>query len=142
MASKLVSVLVVDDEEEITRTLRVHLELRGFEVETAGSGAAALALLDGRRFDIVLLDIRMPAMDGVALLAKIKESHGDTIGIMVTAAADLAKVLSARIYGASDYMLKPFADFEEFDAILQRASHQVKRWDAILETIRQRRQLA
>ncbi|HOX24495.1 MAG TPA: response regulator [Candidatus Krumholzibacteria bacterium] len=136
MDKRDVRVLVVDDEEGIVKALQLHLEMQGYTVETAGSGPEALAALERHRYDVVLSDIMMAEMDGVELLMRIKEKHGDTIVVMITAADSLAKVLSCRLYGAADYLLKPFDDLDAVTAVVDRAYQKLQRWEEVMNNVR------
>lgn len=102
--------LVVDDMEHNRDVLARRLERQGHTVAVAPGGAEALALLSGSGFDLVLLDIMMPGMDGYEVLARIK-AHPDlrhTPVIMITALDDLESVVRCIEIGAADYLTKPF----------------------------------
>ncbi len=135
----MVRILVVDDEEEILQALQVHLELEGYYVETSISAAQALNKIDEKGFHIVLTDINMPAMDGIELLEEIKRRTGDAIVIMITAYTSMMKVLSSRLYGASDFVLKPFSDLTAVDTVIERAFQQIQRWENVLEAVREKK---
>ncbi len=131
-----VRILAVDDEEDILMALQTHLEMDGYQVEIAASAKEALEKINEQTFQIILTDINMPKMDGLELLEKVKELRGDAIVIMITAYTSLMKVLNSRIYGAADYILKPFRDLSEVDEVVERAFEQIKRWDNILSETR------
>lgn len=133
MNPKDVRILLVDDEKGILETLKTHLELDGYQVDTANSAKEALDVFQKQPYHVVMTDINMPVMDGLVLLEEIKAIRGDTIVIMITAYTSLTKVLMSRIHGASDYVLKPFRDLSEVDAALQRAVEQIDRWNKIIE---------
>lgn len=78
-------ILVVDDEENIRELFREELEEMGYEVTTAPSGPQALAIMDSKKFDLVTLDIRMPEMDGLETLGKMKEKDSSLPVILCTA---------------------------------------------------------
>ncbi|HUX07658.1 MAG TPA: response regulator [Acidobacteriota bacterium] len=69
------SALIVDDQEAVGRTLKRHLEMDGFDVQTVGNGIDALALLKARAYSVVFLDLMLPDMTGLALLAKLKSDN-------------------------------------------------------------------
>ena len=139
MSASLIKVLVVDDELEILQSLQTNLELDGYFVRTANSAEKAMQLLSEDEFDIVLTDINMPVRDGIDLLADIKEKHCQAIVIMITAYDSMAKVLTSRLYGAFDFVLKPFGDLSELGRVMTVARHQIERWDVVLEELRQRK---
>jgi len=135
-----VRILAVDDEEDILRALQTHLEMDGYQVEIAESAKEALEKINEQTFQIILTDINMPKMDGIELLEKVKELRGDAIVIMITAYTSLMKVLNSRIYGAADYILKPFRDLSEVDEVVERAFEQIQRWDNVLSETRKIKQ--
>lgn len=103
-------VLVVDDEEFLRFLVREWLEQAGYTVEEASDGREALDKLDGRgwAFDILLTDIRMPKMDGIALLGEWLKRSPTTAGVVMSANAELDTAVSALKLGACDYITKPF----------------------------------
>ena len=101
-------ILVVDDEDQIRALLRTTLELEGYKVHVASSGAEALAALELSNFELVLTDIVMPDLDGLALLEKIHQQSPNLPVVMVTAVHDIAVAIDAMRRGAHDYLLKPF----------------------------------
>jgi len=139
MEKNMVRILVVDDEEEILQALQIHLELEGYYVETANSADKALSIIDNKGFHIVLTDINMPKKDGIELLEAIKQKTGDAIVIMITAYTSMMKVLSSRLYGATDFILKPFGDLTEVDRVIDRAYQQIQRWEDVLEEVRDKK---
>ena len=99
--------LVVDDESDICDFVRTFFKDRGFQVLTALNGEEALAAVKKERLDVVLLDIKMKGMDGLATLKHIKEFDRSIKIIMVTALADQDKMHEAYKLGACDYITKP-----------------------------------
>lgn len=104
------SLLVVDDTEISRDLMKRQLERQGHLVTTVGSGKEALAILQGRTFDLVLLDIMMPDMSGYQVLQQLKSSniYGDIAVIVVSALDDMDSVVQCIRLGAEDYLLKPF----------------------------------
>jgi DNA-binding NtrC family response regulator len=100
-------VMVVDDEEKVRRYLSRLLENRGFTVDAAPDGEAALALLADRDFDVVLLDVLMPGLDGIAVLKEIKKRRPLTEVIILTGNASVNTGVAGMQHGAIDYLLKP-----------------------------------
>ncbi|HEY5163633.1 MAG TPA: HD domain-containing phosphohydrolase [Terriglobales bacterium] len=114
-------ILIVDDEEAIREIVHSMLTLSGFRCQQAASGAEALALLEsGEEFELILTDLMMGGMDGIALLERTKEKYPDVPVVMVTAVHDISVALAAIRNGAYDYLLKPF-EREQLLAIVRRA---------------------
>src|SRR5256712_3104132 len=107
-------ILVVDDEAPVREVLTEYFTTEGYAVEGAGSGAEALTVVRGGRADLVLLDVRMPGLDGVQVLRKIREINEDVPVIMVTANEDVGLAKETLRWGACDYVAKPF-DFDYLD---------------------------
>jgi two-component system copper resistance phosphate regulon response regulator CusR len=111
-------VLVVDDSERVRNTLASGLREHGMAVETAADGAEALALLDSLPFDLVVLDLMMPRMDGTQVLRTLK-SRSQRPRILVLSARDQVQDrVDALNLGADDYLVKPFAFDELFARLL------------------------
>jgi DNA-binding NtrC family response regulator len=100
-------ILVVDDEERYRTTLRKMLTAQGLEVVSLGSGPEALDELKNQPYDVVVLDIRMPGMDGVEVLAEIKKIRPETEVIILTGHASVDAALEIIKRGGYDYLLKP-----------------------------------
>ena len=114
-------ILVVDDEETIREIVSSMLTGAQFQCRQADSGAQALSILEsGEEFDLVLSDLMMAEMDGIALLEKSKERYPDVPVVMVTAVHDLSVALQALRNGAYDYLLKPF-ERDQLLAMVRRA---------------------
>ena len=105
------SVLVVDDEPEILRLIRDHLERAGFEVVTASDGTEALAAARRRRPDLVVLDLGLPGIDGLDVARSLRRD-GEVPIIMVTARTDEIDRVAGLELGADDYVSKPFSPRE------------------------------
>jgi CheY-like chemotaxis protein len=101
------SVLVVDDSQGICQTMSMILKRKGFDVECAGDGPAAIEKVRMRPFDVVLLDIRLPGMDGVEVFRKLKPALPGTRFAMMTAYALEDKVRAALDFGAETVFYKP-----------------------------------
>ena len=113
-------VLVVDDEENIRVVLRTLLRRHGYEVETAGSGEDALALVEGFGPDFVLTDVRMPKMGGLDLLATLRAKNHPATVIVMSAYGNVDLAIEAMQAGAYDYVQKPFKP-EEIVLALRKA---------------------
>ena len=118
MENKL-KILIVDDETNLLRTLSDILRENGFEVSVAKNARAALEMLGKEGFDIALIDIRMPGMDGVELLERIKEKHERLEAIIMTAYGTIETAVKATKLGAYAYMLKPL-DIDELLVNIQK----------------------
>ena len=116
---KKIKIIVVDDELSIRESLKGWLLQDGYQVETAASGPEALTKHGEQRFDIMLIDVKMPEMDGLTLLKKIKETDPDIAIIMMTAYGAIQDAVEAMKLGAHDYLLKPF-DLEEFSLTIEK----------------------
>ena len=117
-------ILVVDDEKTLVKGMKFNLENEGYEVECAYDGAAALDLAREGRFDLIILDVMMPEMDGIEACMKIREFSNVPI-IMLTAKSEDADKLMGFECGADDYLTKPFNILElkaRVRALLRRAA--------------------
>src|SRR3954454_4195487 len=114
-------ILIVDDEEGVRSFLAEALEGEGTEIETARDGDEAAALLDGKGFDVVVTDLKMPGRDGLALLAKIRAEQPDTQVIMLTAHGTVESAVQAMKSGAFDYLQKPIGSPVELRLLVSRA---------------------
>ncbi|MGA6924137.1 MAG: response regulator, partial [Desulfosarcina sp.] len=113
-------VLLVDDEDRFAMQMRILLEKRHFQVVTAGDGLQALDLIAAQPFDAVVMDIRMPTMDGLTALGRIQEKQPAPAVIMLTGHATLETGIEALRQGAFDYLMKP-CDIEDLVAKLNQA---------------------
>ena len=102
-----IRVLLVDDEPVFVDTMSKVLKARGYEVGAAAGGVAALEELRFNRYDVVVLDLRMPGMDGIATLERIRKRDPLLPVILLSGHADMSKAVEAMQHGAVDYMLKP-----------------------------------
>jgi DNA-binding NtrC family response regulator len=100
-------VLLVDDEEEFITTLAQRLETRNLKVSTATSGTEAVEIVNANDFDVILLDLAMPGMDGLQTLEKIKAEHPEAEIIMLTGHGTIEAGIEAMKRGAEDFLEKP-----------------------------------
>jgi two-component system, NtrC family, response regulator AtoC len=112
-------ILVADDDEGISTLLHDLLSDEGYTVEVAHNGGEVVNRLQGRNFDLLLLDVRMPGSDGLTILEQLRKTGNDIPVIMITAHATSSTAIRAMQIGAYDYLLKPF-EVEEVILILQR----------------------
>jgi len=119
-------VLVIDDEQVVRHSVTRALENEHCTVEQAGSGASGLQALARQPFDVVLLDLRMPEMDGVETLGRIKQRWPDTEVVVITGYPTVETAKQAVRLGAYDYVAKPVGCDEV--AQITRNAMQHKRW--------------
>ena len=109
MAGEQERVMVVDDEETVRSLLQRTLEEAGYDVDTAANGEEALDRMSQLSIGVVFLDVKMPGMSGMEVLAKLTADWPDTCVIMATAVGDAQTVVEAMKIGAYDYITKPFS---------------------------------
>lgn len=113
------SILIVDDDEVMQETLSDVLKKRGYEIFSIGSGNGALSMMKKNVIDLILLDMRLPDIDGLEVLKKIKEFDTEILVIMMTAYSDVQTAVSAMKSGAYDYINKPF-ELEELKLLIEK----------------------
>ncbi|MFH0989077.1 MAG: response regulator [bacterium] len=101
-------ILVVDDEDALRTVLSAELEGEGYKVNMAADGAEAISILKLQEFDLILLDIKMPNVDGFEVLKFIKDNHPKSKVIMLTGFADLKNAIESKKLGAEDFVSKPY----------------------------------
>ena len=119
----MAKILIVDDEPRIRELIRENLQYSGYTCEEAGDGSAALSLLSGGGYDLVILDLMMPQVDGLTACMRIREFSNVPI-IMLTARSEDADKIIGLESGADDYITKPFNILElkaRIRALLRRA---------------------
>jgi DNA-binding NtrC family response regulator len=121
---KKISILVVDDEESVRDSLNIWFTEDGYRVAGAENASKALAILESDHFDIVLADIKMPGMDGLEMLRRIKALNKESIVIVMTAFATVDTAVKALKDGAFDYVTKPF-DPDDLSHLVRNASKQI-----------------
>ncbi|MBO6933648.1 MAG: sigma-54-dependent Fis family transcriptional regulator [Deltaproteobacteria bacterium] len=114
-------ILVADDEPNLRRVLRAQLERDGWEVHTAEDGEAAWQTLQEHHVDVVISDLRMPGLDGMALLERMVREHPSVPLIMITAHGTVDTAVEALKLGAFDYVTKPF-DRDELKHVIDKAA--------------------
>ena len=117
------NILVVDDEKEIADLLEIHLMSQDYDVTKAHTGAECIELLNKNKFDLILLDVMMPKMDGLETLKRIRESSNVPV-IMVTAKTTEKDKIQGLTLGADDYITKPIKPLE----LLARVKAQLRRY--------------
>ncbi|MBK6964566.1 MAG: sigma-54-dependent Fis family transcriptional regulator [Bacteroidales bacterium] len=122
--AKKISILIVDDEESVRDSLYNWFIEDGYRVECAENAKLALTMLESDSFDIILADIKMPGMDGLEMLRRIKSLKKDSIVIIMTAFAAVDTAVQALKDGAFDYITKPF-DPDDLSHLIRNASKQI-----------------
>ncbi len=120
----MTKILIIEDEAKIARFVELELKHEGYEVETAEDGVEAMQLASEKDFDLIIMDLMMPNMDGLEACRRIREISGTPI-IMLTAKGEDTDKLIGFEYGADDYMTKPFNIMElkaRIRAILRRSA--------------------
>ena len=120
-----IRVLIVEDNEVFRRPLQRTLEAAGYEVVAVPSGEDALDVLDRSTVDVLLTDHRLPGMDGVQLITRVKAIHPALAVIVMTAYGTTESAVEARRHGADDYLVKPF-EMPDLLRTLHRALAQQK----------------
>ena len=118
-------VFLVEDEPSLTRTVSDMLRANGYDVETCGDGQQALTTANERAYDLILLDVMLPSLDGFEIAAGLRRLGVDTPILMLTARDELSDKVAGLKSGADDYLTKPFESEEllaRIEALIRRAS--------------------
>lgn len=129
----MVDILVVDDDPEIIDLLRLDLELMGFHVDYTSDGSSALKKAESKRYDLIVLDVMMPKMDGFEACKKIRANRtsGNVPIILLTAKGTIEDKIRGFNAGADDYLVKPF----EFQELMVRMRALFRRTGTLNQTI-------
>ena len=117
--------MIVDDELIVRESLLNWFGKYGHEVHTAASGQEALEKIEQKPFQLLFVDIKMPGMDGLELLERVKEEYPDTLVVIITAYGSIESAARAMRAGASDYLLKPFKP-DQLSLVMERILNQQK----------------
>ncbi len=117
------TILICDDEKDIVAALKIYLEAEGYRTLAAYSGAEALETLAREDVQLVLMDVMMPAMDGITAMARLRETSNVPVILLTAKSEDTDKVLGLNV-GADDYVTKPFNPVE----LLARVRSQLRRY--------------
>src|SRR3990170_6343884 len=116
------NILVVDDDEDILELIERHLSNKGYEVVTAYDGEQALPLLEKVKFDLVITDLKMPKIDGMEVLRKVKEKDPNIEVVILTGHGTMDTVIEAlRDGGAFDYLQKPLYNIKQLSFVTKKA---------------------
>jgi DNA-binding NtrC family response regulator len=119
------NIMVVDDELIVRESLKGWLDKFGYRVDTAEDAQGALKKFETETYDLLFVDIKMPGMDGIELLKRVKEDQPDLIVVMITAHGSIESAIEAMKAGAGDYLMKPF-DPEDLELLVEKLA-QTKR---------------
>lgn len=124
------TILICDDDRDIRRALRIYLTGEGYRVLEAENGQQALEVLEGSQADLVLMDVMMPGLDGLAATMKLREKNSVPVILLTAKSEDTDKILGLTV-GADDYVTKPFNPLE----LIARVKAQLRRtaWSAAQE---------
>ena len=131
-------ILLIDDEEIVHQTLSPYLQDSGHQVDNVREGLKAIELIKAKEYDLALIDVRMPGMDGLSLLSRISEIRPDLSSVIITGHGNMEMVIQALRSGAADFLTKPIK-LLELDAVLEKSIrlHQLRKDQRHLrETIR------
>jgi DNA-binding NtrC family response regulator len=121
-------ILIVDDEADIRNSLKRRYQLKGYEVDTADQGGSALALLEQKPYQVVISDIKMPGIDGIELLRRIRAEYPMTRVIIMTGYVTLENGLACLRHGADTCIFKPLEDLTEMDQAIVNALKFLDHW--------------
>jgi len=113
-------ILIVDDEPIVLRSCQRILRGEDYEIDVCGDGLSALGMINENDYDVLILDIKMPRMDGIEVLRRVKEARPDIDVIMITGLHDIGTAVQAMKLGALDYLPKPFEP-EQLQMLVERA---------------------
>ena len=123
---KKLSVLVVDDEEVVRTGISRVLEKQVLSIHTAGDGSEALEIMANQTIDFVLLDIKMPGMDGIEVLQHIRATYPNTVVVMITGHPTIQSAIECTKLGAVDYLVKPFR-VDELESLVLKAQNELSK---------------
>ena len=140
MAESKGRILVIDDEAEIRESLQALLGLEGYEVDSAPDGAAGLAALEARAYDMVLLDLMLPDRSGLEVLEELRRYDAATPVAVITAYGSVESAVAAMKLGAADFLEKPFDDVAILDTVKSALARREKAYqhDALREQVSER----
>lgn len=130
------TLLIVDDEENIRKSLSRRYKLNGYDVDTATDGKDALKKMEDKAYRVVISDIKMPIMDGVELLRRIRKDYPMTRVIMMTGYVTLENALACLRHGADTCIFKPFKEMVEMDKAIENALAYLKHWEDKLSELK------
>src|SRR5262245_49462414 len=136
MSAEQIRVLVIDDEEPHAQAVAESLERIGYECDVATSGPAGAEKIGNEDFDVVITDLKMDSIDGLALLRKAKMELPDAEVVLITGHGDIKTAVTAMQHGAATYLTKP-VDITELRAVVDKAAQRQRLARTNLELHRQ-----
>lgn len=130
-----IKILIVDDEKDITSTLKRYFAFEKYNVQVTNDPYSALKLIHEENFLIVISDIAMPGMDGIELLTRIKKYNGMIQVIMITGYVTLENILTCLRVGADDCFLKPLKDLDLLKKAIDDATSKLSKWRNLMSDI-------
>jgi two-component system, OmpR family, alkaline phosphatase synthesis response regulator PhoP len=127
MSEKKFSILLVEDEENLQEALKLNLELEGYEVSTSNDGATALKMVSQEYFDLIILDVMLPEVDGITVCETIRLNNADVPILILSAKTSSADRVLGLKKGADDYLAKPF----NLEELLLRVKKLIKKSERI-----------
>jgi DNA-binding NtrC family response regulator len=128
-----IKLLIIDDEERFLKTTKTLLEKKGFDVYTSINGLNGLEILQNKRIDVVILDVKMPGLDGIEVLRRIKAKYPLVEVIMLTGHSTTESAVEGLKLGAFDYLIKPC----DIAVLKEKAENAYEKKDNMEEKIRQ-----
>ncbi len=110
-------ILLLEDEPSVAKGLKMVMDEQGYDVDLAGTGQAALDAFRAGRFDLLIADLRLPDIDGMEVIERVKTKQPDTPVVIITGYPSVSSAVKAVKMGVSDYLRKPFTDDEFMSAV-------------------------
>ncbi|MBI5726932.1 MAG: response regulator [Ignavibacteriales bacterium] len=124
--NELFRVVIIDDDEGFARTLHIFLEDSGADVRLFTDPEAGLHYMHENEFELLLLDLKMPKLDGHAVLKAFREKNKETSIIIISATSDVSEAIQAIREGADEFVAKPIRDLDDFDVIVKKTLDKVR----------------
>jgi DNA-binding NtrC family response regulator len=121
-------ILVIDDESVICAACRLVLAEKGHRVDHCLTGNAGLQAIEGGQYDLILLDVKLPDVDGMEILKSVKEKGSGPVVIVMTGYSTMSNALQAMKLGAADYLAKPFTDDQLVEAVEKSFAYENSRY--------------
>jgi DNA-binding response OmpR family regulator len=132
-------ILIADNSPETVQAMQEHFVRKGIAVDVAADGATALAMLEKKKYDIAIIEVNLPGINGIELLREIKKQYPMVHCIMLTAEVTLGNVLSCIRHGADTCIFKPMKNLDELDRAVKKAQDSLSEWWSKLELLIKKR---